>query len=64
MSLTSSTNTASAPLNQTEQDKFNQLILHGQFPAADPPPGITSNLVNPEYRGWLAYMTACISLPM
>ena len=51
-------------MNQTEQNAFNELILHGQFPAANPPPGVTSNLVNPEYRGWLAYMTAGISLPV
>ena len=55
---------AGASLNQTALDQFNQLVEQGQFPAANPPPGLTSNLIDPEWCGWLAYMTVAISLPM
>lgn len=63
MSVLSNDN-AGAPLNQTALDHFNELVEHGQFPAANPPPGVTSNLIDPEWRGWLAYMTAVLSLPV
>ena len=56
--------TAPSSLNQTATDQLNDFIVHGQFPAATPPPGLTSNLVDPEWRGWLTYMTAAIAVPM
>lgn len=63
MSLSTS-DTAGTVLNQTALNHFNQLIEQGQFPAANPPPGVTSNLIDPEGRGWLASMTVGIGVPM